>query len=403
MEHHIHADELRARWRRCRELLSRFAPQAEGLLVFSRLNLYYLSGSFANGLLWLPLEGEPVLLCRRGQARAAIESPLATVGEFASYRDIEERFAAAGAALGTCLAVEMRGLSWALGNSFTRALPGREFLAGDMILALARAVKSDWELDILRQAGERHARCLTELLPPLLREGQSEFEISRLLFQLLLEQGHHGMLRMENYGEEVFLGHIAAGDSANYPSVFNGPVGLRGVHPAVPHMGSAGKQWRRGETLTIDIGFTLEGYHTDKTQVYWLGDVAEMPAKGRAAHDFCVEMQQWVADQLKPGMLPSGIWRGCQEWAKKAGWAEGFMALGGNKVQFVGHGIGLAIDEYPVLAKGFDLPLQEGMVLAVEPKIGIAEIGMVGVENTFEVTSRGGRSLTGSRFAVISI
>lgn len=79
------------------------------------------------------------------------------------------------------------------------------------------------------------------------------------------------------------------------------------------------------------------------------------------------------------------------------------MALGGNKVHFVGHGIGLAIDEYPVLAGGFDLHLEAGMVLAVEPKIGIPGFGMVGVENTFAVTPGGGQCLTGSSHGIIPI
>ncbi|MBU0909594.1 MAG: M24 family metallopeptidase, partial [Proteobacteria bacterium] len=82
---------------------------------------------------------------------------------------------------------------------------------------------------------------------------------------------------------------------------------------------------------------------------------------------------------------------------------KGFMGLGKNKVGFVGHGIGLAIDEYPVLARGFDLPLEQGMVLAVEPKIGIPAVGMVGVENTFVVTEHGGRSLTGDQFTIICV
>jgi Xaa-Pro aminopeptidase len=79
------------------------------------------------------------------------------------------------------------------------------------------------------------------------------------------------------------------------------------------------------------------------------------------------------------------------------------MALGGNKVRFIGHGIGLAIDEYPVIAKGFDAPLEAGMLFAVEPKIGIPGFGMVGVENTFEVTLEGGRCLTGSRFDIVCV
>lgn len=395
--------ELQSRWQRCRELLVRFVPRAEGIIVFSRLNIYYLSGTFGNGIFWLPLEGEPVLLCRRGLERAALESSMAGIFPFRSYKDVEGLLENSGSPLAAKVAAEMNGLSWSLAESFTGHLGRHEFLPGDKILAMARGTKSAWELAKIREAGARHDRCLTKLLPPLLREGQSELEISRTLFSLLLDQGHHGMLRMENYGEEVFLGHIAAGDSANYPSVFNGPVGLRGMHPSVPHMGSAGKLWAAGEALTIDIGFIFEGYHTDKTQVYWLGNAESIPDRVRAAHDFCIEIQQWIADLLRPGAVPAAIWEQCLVRAGKSGWAEGFMALGRNKVAFVGHGIGLAIDEYPVLARGFDLPLEEGMVLAVEPKIGIPEIGMVGVENTFEVTAGGGRCLTGSYFDMITI
>ena len=106
---------------------------------------------------------------------------------------------------------------------------------------------------------------------------------------------------------------------------------------------------------------------------------------------------------LRPGILPSEIWKHCLAKVERSAWRDGFMGLGKNKVFFVGHGIGLAIDEYPVLANGFDLPLEEGMTLAIEPKIGIAGFGMVGVENTFEVTSDGGKCLTGENFDILTI
>ena len=73
-----------------------------------------------------------------------------------------------------------------------------------------------------------------------------------------------------------------------------------------------------------------------------------------------------------------------------------FMGFGNRRVHFLGHGVGLAVDEIPVLARGFDDPLQEGMTIAVEPKKGIAGIGMVGTENTYLVTPEGGRSITGN-------
>ena len=298
---------------------------------------------------------------------------------------------------------EMNGLSWALSNSLTKHLSSHQFFPADKLIAMTRAKKSEWERGIMREAGSKHAKCLTKLLPPFLHDGISELEICHKISELYFSEGHHGILRMENYGEEAFLGHISVGDSANYPSVFNGPVGLRGVHPATPHMGSAEVRWTTGKPLIIDNGFTLAGYMTDKTQVYWLGEKENMPANAIEAHNFCINLQNQIAGLLMPGTLPSKIWSHCLAQVELSGWSEGFMGCGKNKVFFVGHGIGLAIDEYPVLADGFDLPLEEGMTLAIEPKIGIPGFGMVGVENTFEVTTDGGKCLTGKDFDIIAV
>jgi len=399
----IPLQELEYRWDRCRNLLTKYLPEAEGIIIFSRLNIYYLTGTFGSGLLWLPLTGEPVLLCRRGLKRAELESPIKQIFPFQTYKDTEGILRNAGSPVSKTIAVEMNGLSWSLGSSFTKYLSGQNFLPGDKIISMTRSKKTEWELRRLREAGEKHAKCLMELLPPLLRKGMTELEIAHTISNLFFAEGHHGILRMETYGEEVYLGYISIGDSANYPSVFNGPVGLRGIHPAVPHMGSKEIEWRAGVPLTIDNGFTIEGYQTDKTQVYWLGNENSIPAAVQAAHHFCIELQNWIAEHLKPGVLPSEIWSYCRASAEKNGWADGFMGLDENKVSFVGHGIGLAIDEYPVLTKGFDFPFETGMVLAIEPKIGIPNVGMVGVENTFEVTSHGGKCLTGENFNMICV
>lgn len=399
--------ELNSRWKRFRDLLQTYLPQANGAFVFSRINIFYFTGTFANGVFWLPKEGEPILFCRRGAERAKMETPIRKIIPFTAYGDIQgeiqQTFAELGLTLPSPIAAEMNGLSWALSKSLTKHLPMIEFINADRLIAMTRAKKSEWELQILRQAGEKHDKCLTRLLPSFLHAGMNELEISHKISELFFSEGHHGVLRMDAFGEEVFLGHIAIGDSANYPSVFNGPVGLRGVHPAAPFMGSEQIKWSVGQPLTIDNGFTLAGYQTDKTQIYWLGGKKSIPEALQSAHDFCVDMQAKIAEQLRPGAIPSQLWSQCRDLAGKSPWSDGFMGLGSNKVSFVGHGIGLAIDEYPVLAKGFDMPLEEGMVLAFEPKIGIPGVGMVGTENTFEVTTTGGRSITGNNYEIITI
>lgn len=397
-----------ATWRqqRCRDLLAGIVPEAAGLLVFSPVNIYYLSGHLGNGVLWLPREGRAVLLCRKGLERARLESPLELMTSFRSYGDLPGLLAEAGSPLpegGAPVAAEMGGLTWSLANLLTSRLKAQSFVSGDAVLARARSVKSEWELTKLRLAGARHDRALQKLLPQMIRPGMSEREVSHLAWQAFFSLGHSGLMRMNTPGEDIFLGHVAAGESANYPSRYNGPVGLMGEHPATPFMGYAGAVWKKGSPLTCDIGFCLEGYQTDKTQVYWGGAAESISQEAARGHAICKEVQQFIAENMKPGAAPSELYAQSLAMVEKAGQMEGFMGLGGNKVPFIGHGIGLAIDEYPVIAKGFDEPLEEGMVLALEPKMGIAGLGMVGVENTFEVTASGGVCLTGERFEMLPV
>lgn len=389
--------EVQDRMDRLRRHLEVFCPQASGMLVFSRLNIYYLSGSWANGLLWIPQNGEPVLLCRKGLERSLLDSPLSRIIEFKSYAQLPGLLQDAGSPFGAQIGVEMSGLPWSLGELLRSKLPDVEMVPADMALAWTRAVKTPWEVAKLRLTGARHDQALNDTLPELLHPGMTEREIALVVWDAFYTHGHQGMMRMQNPGEEIFLGHVAAGDSSNYPSAFNGPLGLRGSHPVSPFLGYAGKVWLKNEPLALDCGFCVEGYHTDKTQIYWQAG-AVISEEADRAQDFCLQIQELIAEKLVPGAIPSQIYKECVRIALQNDIGEGFMGLGRNKVGFLGHGIGLAIDEWPVIAPGFDRPLEENMVLALEPKIGIEGLGMVGVENTFLVTPQGGQSLTGNRF-----
>jgi len=397
----IPAEELEVRWECCRQLLRSERPKAGGLLVFSRPSVYWLSGHWANGFFWLPLEGQPVLFIRKGGERARLESAVRHICHYRSLSDVPARLAELGAELPATLAVEMSGLSWLMGQKLTTRLSGHQFEAGDSVLSKARAVKSNWELDRMRLAGRRHAELMQVKLPTLIEAGMNELEMALQAWQEAFNLGHQGVIRMSGEGEELFLGVFAAGDSGNYPVVFSGPVGFRGIHPAVPQMGYAGKVWQEKEILIVDTVFSLEGYHTDKSQLYFAGSKEDMPKQAREAMAFCLDMEAEVAERLKPGITPREIYEHCLQEARRQGFEDGFMGLGGNKVPFVGHGIGLQVDEWPALASTFEEPLQENMTLAVEPKVGLPELGMVGVENTFRVAAGGGECLTGQGHDVI--
>ncbi|MFW5838023.1 MAG: M24 family metallopeptidase [Desulfovibrionaceae bacterium] len=399
----IPGEELSRRKTSCLSLLSRLQPEAGGLLVLSRLAIYYFTGTLLPGALWIPRHGENVLMLRKGIERARLEAGGCRLAEFRSFSQLEDICSQAGAPLAETMAVETTGATWQIGTMLEQRLPGRTLVPGDTAIMKAQARKSEWELSVLRLCGARHGEALEELIPARIQPGMSEREISHACWEAFFSLGHSGPLRMGAFGEECFLGHVAAGDSGNYPSGFNGPLGLRGEHPATPFMGYAGKLWDRGQPLSLDIGFSLEGYCTDKTQVYWAGTAASIPDDIRRAHDFCLEVQAGAAERLKPGAAPEDIWALALDLAQKRSMMDGFMGLGGNKVPFLGHGVGLTIDGWPALAKGFDEPLEAGMCLALEPKQGVPGAGMVGVENTFEVTDHGGRLISGSTGELICI
>jgi len=397
----IPQEELEARQERCRRLLASELPAAGGLMVFSRLSVYWFSGHWANGLFWLPLEGEPVLFVRKGEERARLESGIKSIQPFRSISEIPEKLTEMGTNLPETIAAEMTGVSWLIGRNVTERLGGYQLLSGDSVLGKARSVKSQWELAKIRLAGQRHDLLLRERLPENIEAGMSELEVAVQAWHEAFNLGHQGVIRMSGEGEELFLGVFSAGDSGNYPVVFSGPVGYRGVHPAVPQMGYSGKVWQEKELLIVDTVFSLEGYHTDKCQVYFAGNSDEIAKQAREAMAFCLDVEAAVSEMLQPGRTPREIYEYCQREARRYGFEEGFMGLKGNKVPFVGHGIGLEVDEWPPLAAKFEDPLEENMVLALEPKVGIPDLGMVGVENTFRVGVTGGECLTGRNHDVI--
>jgi Xaa-Pro aminopeptidase len=269
----------------------------------------------------------------------------------------------------------------------------------DPHLAAVRARKSPWELERMAQAGRIHQHALEEVVPGLLVEGVSEAELGADLLRIMLRAGHHGVARIGRFDTELFMGQICFGESSIRPNAFDGPGGVEGLSPAVPLFGSHARRLRRGDLVFIDVGCGVDGYHTDKTMTYAFGD---LPAAAVEAHRRCVGIQDAVAALLRPGAVPAQVYEAVTR-DLPGEFLANFMGYGDQQVRFLGHGVGLQIDEYPAIAAGFDEPLEENMTIAVEPKKGVAGVGMVGIENTFVVEAGGGRSLTGTSPGLIPV
>ncbi|MDO5537160.1 MAG: M24 family metallopeptidase, partial [Desulfovibrionaceae bacterium] len=322
---------------------------------------------------------------------------------FKSYREVPPLAAEAGSPLTSIVAVDKNSFSWAMAEMLTGRMKGLSFDAGDDVLARARAVKTPMERERMRECGRIHARIMDELLPARMRPGMSEEEIARIYAEECLRNGSDSLCRMNAHGEEMFYGYASCADSGLYPTAYNGPLGCRGLHPATPFLGSRDIVWQKEQLVSVDMGCQKAGYHTDRTQCYWSGRRASLPAALDRAHKACAEILMQALDSLRPGATPAGLWKNAQETASRLGLREGFMGLGPDQVPFLGHGIGLALDEWPALARAFNEPLEAGMAIALEPKISLPGLGMTGIEHTYLVGENGPEPLTGTRTDILFI
>jgi Xaa-Pro aminopeptidase len=365
-------------------------------IIFSKINLYYFTGTMQDGMLIIPKHGEATFWVRRSYERALEESLFPDIEPMNSFRDAAKNIKS----FSDTVYLETEIVPLALYQRLQKYFSFKEVKSADAQISAIRAVKSEYELSLTREAGKINQHVLEEVVPELLREGMSEVDLSLKVFSAMVEEGHHGVCRFGMFETEMFLGNVCFGESSIYPCYFNGPGGNYGMSPAVPLIGSRDRKLKKGDLVFIDAGCGFEGYNTDKTVTYMFG--APLPQYAIDIHNRCVDIQNKAASMLKPGAIPSEIYNTIMSELDEE-FLQNFMGFGNRKVKFLGHGVGLLIDETPVIAEGFDEPLQERMVFALEPKRGIENLGMVGIENTFIVTSNGGECITGNNPGLIPV
>jgi Xaa-Pro dipeptidase len=205
---------------------------------------------------------------------------------------LQKNFAGFGCPLTDTIAADQAGISWEQGRLLSERLEGHAILPGDAVIAKTRALKSEWKLVKLREA----SRC-THLdhmqLAGQIGTGMSKYEIGQILWNIFAKMGNNMFTHTGTPGASMLLGHFCVGRDGNHPSAYDGPLGVSGVHPAVPVMGSRTAIWEKGQILSVDAGFVFDGYISDRTQTYFAGSQSEIPAIVRKAQDpaspFCTK------------------------------------------------------------------------------------------------------------------
>lgn len=377
---------------RCEKIQSALrTSHADAILLNTNANLYYASGRVFSGYVYVPAEGEPHYFVRR---------PVGLKGDTVHYihkpEQIPALLAEAGLPIPRCVALE-----WdASHGDFTRlaaVFPDVEVVNGSAVMRAVRSVKTNYELALLQESAVKHAEVYRRI-ESVFREGMTDIELQIEIERLLRLHGNLGLFRINGQSMEIFMGNVICGDNADSPTPYDFAMGGAGLSCSIP-VGANGSLIRPGMTVMVDMCGNFTGYMTDMTRVYSVG---ELSAEAARAHACSIEIHRAVARMGRPGVAAADLYRLAVQIAQDAGLDDYFMGHT-QKAGFVGHGVGIEVNEAPVLAPRSKDLLVENQVIALEPKFVIPHVGAVGIEDTYVVTPEGMKAITSAPIEILPL
>lgn len=373
--------ELKLRRDKIRYLMAQQGIDAA--LIACNVNLLYTYGQIVSGYLYLPLHSPALLFVKR---------PNNLIGEYVfpirKPEQMVDLLKENGLPMPAKLMLEGGELAYADYIRLAAIFPEAEVVNGTSIIREARSIKTPMEIELFRRSGIMHAKAYSKI-PEVYRPGMTDCELSIEVERLMRRQGCLGIFRVFGQSMEIFMGSVLAGDNAAAPSPYDFALGGEGMDPSLPG-GMNGTSLQEGYSVMVDIAGNFYGYMCDMSRVFYIGKLSD---EAYAAHQVCLEVQEKIASVARPGVVCEDLYNIAVDVVAKAGFADKFMGVS-QQARFVGHGIGLEINEAPVLAPRMKQELEPGMVFALEPKIVLPGTGPLGIENSWVVTENGIEKLT---------
>lgn len=357
---------------------------ADAVIVATSANIFYTTSRVFKGYVYIPRHADPVWFVVKPQIYEKEDHVIA----IRKPEDIPSFLQTAGLPAPSTVGYELDDLSYSEITRLRAIFPEAVVVNGSSIMRRSRMIKTPWELKRMTEDGihqseaYRHVtRCYKENMTDL----EFQIEIERV-FRL---EGHLGYVRTSGNMMDINLGSVISGDNADFPSPFDFTMGGEGVDPSLPE-GANGTTIRNGETVMVDITGSFNGYQTDMTRVWALGEIA---AQARKAHECSINILRECEKIGKPGTAVADLYHKAVEIAEAENLGQFFMGHR-QQARFIGHGIGIELNELPVVTPRSREILKENMTIALEPKFVIPGTGAVGIENTYVVTSAGLSPLT---------
>lgn len=357
---------------------------AEAILVSSNANIYYTSLRFFRGYVYLPLEGKPVWFVIR---------PLDMKGEegvvlIRKPEEIPGWLAENGYPAPSSIGLELDDMSYSDILRLQKCFPEASTTNASATLRDARMTKTDWEIKEMEYDGMHHCQAYRRFLKAY-REDMTDVEFQIEMERLLRLEGALGYSRTSGNLMEINMGSVINGDNADNPTPYDFAMGGAGTDPSLP-VGANGETMKPGTTVMVDMNGAFNGYQTDMTRTWRIGEVSELAVK---AHECSRRILRHLEEFARPGVKCSELYEEAVKIAKEDGLQDYFMGHH-QKAAFIGHGVGIQLNELPVLTPRSRHLLAENMTIAIEPKFVIPGVGAAGIENTYVVTPTGLRNIT---------
>jgi len=370
--------------------------KVDSCLILQNVDLFYFSGTIQRSYLFVPTEGEPLLMVQKDFQRAREESPLKNIIPIERPKAISSILKRKGGLKQIGLEFDVLPVNQL--RQLEKMFPQSNFVDISKAIKQIRMIKSPYEIGQMRQS----AKILDEVFEfakEVLRPGMTEIEAEARLVELGRCRGHQGMTRMRAWNQDMVNACVLSGNSGSVLTHLDVSVIGPGISPAFPQ-GSSFNLIERNVPIQIDFSIAYNGYITDGARTYVIGT---LPKKLRESYKITIEIRDEMEKIAKPGVPWSHLYYFSSQLVKKRGLEDYFIGTKENQAPFVGHGIGLEIDEFPLLAKGFPQPLEIGMVFAFEPKFIFPGVGVVALENDYVVTENGVEKLTHAEDRIIVI
>jgi Xaa-Pro dipeptidase len=378
----VPSSEIESRIRCFQELMTQ--EGLDGALIVQNVDLFYFSGTMQPGYLYIPNQEEPVFLSKKNRERTLEESPLNTIIALTSSKEIPALLSDRGLPFPITLGLEMDVLPANGYLQLRNIFKNSQIMDASILIRKCRMFKSPWEIENLMRSAQMMTNMVLEVRK-IFRPGMTEIELAGLIEGFLRKEGHQGFTRLRGFNQEIVYGHVLSGPEGTKASYIDSPTGGVGLGPAFSQ-GAGLKPIRPHEPISVDSVGCYNGYFVDQTRMFSFGAPAS-PVKD--AFQAILRIQKSIVQKAQPGVPCEQIYFWALEEAGRLGYKNQFMGTDLSRAPYIGHGVGLELDELPIIGQKFNWPLEPGMVLALEPKLFLPEYGLVGIENTYQMTEAG--------------